>query len=348
MKMKLSLFVVMIFSMTVFAQRIPIKNVAVIETQIDDGSDAASKINRAEVRGITNEIRREAVNNLPRGRFNVMTSETVQSMGDAVLEECAEENCVIALGSKIGADYIVRGIISTFAENLTVTVEMYETEYGMLVATAASVRTANLNELLERTAVVCAEMYRKFLEGSLPQASLQTVGVKSQPAPETKLESESKQEKGRRWYLGVKYLPMSSSAYWSGGNLEFGVINHNEEVFLGIDLSVAIRDTDEKYTGMAGLGLNLGAVHRLTSELKLVYGSSFGYWFHWLEDNSDLDAYGYAEERESHLFGGLFVKLRYKYLEFSYRTLIGTSKSKGSNRDFGISHQLGLGLYLEF
>jgi len=152
-------------------QRIPVKNVAVIETQIDERSGAAKDINKAEVGVITNAIRRQAVNNLPRGRFNVMTAETVQSMGAAVLEDCAEENCVIALGSKIGADYIVRGIISKFARNLTVSVEMYETEYGMLVATADEVRTASLDELLEKTTVACAAMYKKFLETSSAPAA---------------------------------------------------------------------------------------------------------------------------------------------------------------------------------
>ena len=100
------LIFIMLLSAAAFAQRVPVRNVAVVETQIDERSGAASEINKAEVGVITNEIRREAVKNLPRARFNVMTSETVQAMGAAVLEECAEENCVIALGSKIGADYI--------------------------------------------------------------------------------------------------------------------------------------------------------------------------------------------------------------------------------------------------
>ena len=160
-----------VFGSLAFAQRVPVKNVAVIETEIDERSGAASDINKAEVSVITNEIRRAAVNNLPRGRFNVMTTETVQSMGAAVLEECAEENCVIALGSKIGADYIVRGIISKFAGDLTITVEMYETEYGMLVVTADPVHTVNLRELLEKTTAVCAAMYKKFLESSSPAAT---------------------------------------------------------------------------------------------------------------------------------------------------------------------------------
>jgi hypothetical protein len=57
-----------------------------------------------------------------------MTTETVQSMGDAVLAECFGENCVITLGSKIGADYIVRGTIGKFQKVFTLEVETYETD----------------------------------------------------------------------------------------------------------------------------------------------------------------------------------------------------------------------------
>jgi len=188
MKKAARVFLTLLLCTAAFAQpqRVPVKNVAVIETQIDERSGAASMINRAEVGVITNAIRSEAVNTLPRGRFNVMTTETVQAMGAAVLEECAEENCVIALGSKIGADYIVRAIISKFAENLTVSIEMYETEYGMLVATAPPVRTASLNDLLEKATVACAVMYKKFLETSGVPATLPAVVAtmpESKPEP---------------------------------------------------------------------------------------------------------------------------------------------------------------------
>jgi hypothetical protein len=89
-----------------------VKYVAVVETDVDASSGASADLNPAEVREITAELRRQAAKNLPSGRYSVMTSETVQSMGGAVLEECADENCVITLGSKIGAGVfnIVRSI----------------------------------------------------------------------------------------------------------------------------------------------------------------------------------------------------------------------------------------------
>ena len=140
-----------------------VRNVAVVETEIDAASGASGGITPSEVRQVTSELRREAVKNLPPDRFNIMTTETVYAQGSAVLEECSEENCVIALGSRIGADYIVRGIISKLRERLTLSVEVYETENGNLVASSAAVRAEKVEELVEKAAAACADMYEKFV-----------------------------------------------------------------------------------------------------------------------------------------------------------------------------------------
>jgi len=139
-----------------------VKYVAVVETDVDASSGASEELNPAEIRLITAELRRQATENLPSGRYSVMTSETVMSMGGAVLEECAEENCVIALGSKIGADYIVRGTISKFQTIFTLDIELYETDNGTLIASSEAIRSENLGELLNKAAVASANMYRKF------------------------------------------------------------------------------------------------------------------------------------------------------------------------------------------
>jgi hypothetical protein len=139
-----------------------VKYVAVVETEVDAQSGVSTNLNPAEVREITAEIRRQATENLPSERYSVMTSETVQSMGGAVLEECAEENCVIALGSKIGADYIVRGTISKFQTKFTLAIELYETENGTLIVSSEAIRSGNLEELLGMATVACANMYKKF------------------------------------------------------------------------------------------------------------------------------------------------------------------------------------------
>jgi len=139
-----------------------VKNVAVVETEMDVQSGVSAELAASDVRLVTAVLRKEAAKNLPRGKYNIMTSETVYSQGSAVLEECADENCVIALGSKIGADYIVRGIISKLETMLTLSVEIYETENGNLVDASDLIRSRNIAELIEKAEVVCANMYRTF------------------------------------------------------------------------------------------------------------------------------------------------------------------------------------------
>jgi len=116
--------------MTASAARAQLKHVAVVETE----RDPTANISKAEVMEITATLRREAINNLPRGKYNIMTDETIRSMSGAVLEKCAEENCVVTLGETIGADYVVRGIIRKVGTKLSLTVDMHEIDRGMLVA----------------------------------------------------------------------------------------------------------------------------------------------------------------------------------------------------------------------
>jgi len=160
-----------------------VKNVAVVETEIDAQSGAGAEFTSADARLVTTELRREAVKNLPRDRYNVMTSETVYAQGGAVLEECADENCVITLGSKIGADYIVRGIISRIKTIFTLSVEIYETENGNLVASSDPVRSENVLEMLEKAAVVCADMYRNFANVQLHAAPVPIPASEPVPMP---------------------------------------------------------------------------------------------------------------------------------------------------------------------
>jgi hypothetical protein len=157
-----------------------IKYVAVVETDLDEQSGAGAALNRAEVRLMTAELRNVAIKNLPQEKYKIMTSETVMAQGTAKLEECTEENCVIALGNMIGADYIVRGIVSKLGTSLTMSVEMYETEDGNLVATSGVVRAENTADLLDKVAAVCADMYKTFV--STHGSSVRKTPL---PAPET-------------------------------------------------------------------------------------------------------------------------------------------------------------------
>jgi hypothetical protein len=179
----LPVLLIMLFCPPAFAQKVRIKNIAVVE--IDMRSGVSENMTRDEGMEITSVIRREAVNNLPISQYNVMTTETVMSMGAEILEDCVLENCVITLGAKIGADYIVRGVISKFQTMFSLTVELYETDYGNLIVSAEAVRSENLVELLEKSQKACIDMYQNFLRKSGSEQ-------KSEPKPESAPEPKSK------------------------------------------------------------------------------------------------------------------------------------------------------------
>ena len=166
-KLSFFLFIILFAGMSTAG----IKYVAVVESDIDEQSGASEKISRADVRLVTAELRREAVKNLPPKRYSIMTAETVIAQGGAVLEECADENCVISLGSKIGADYIVRGTVSKVESKFTLQVEMYETEDGTLVASCEPVRSESIGGLIEKAAEACGNMFKTWVASQKSQES---------------------------------------------------------------------------------------------------------------------------------------------------------------------------------
>jgi len=203
-----------------------VKNVAVVETDVDAASGASAEITSADVRQVTAELRREAVKNLPSDKYNIMTSETVQAQGSAVLEECAEENCVIALGSRIGADYIVRGTISKLRTRFTLTVEVYETENGNLVASSTPVRSESIEDLVEKAEAACVEMFGKFVstQGSKQKPRTRyTLDVSADPAVGgTVLRSPKKDEYTSGEVVNVVAVPANGYVFtgWLGASTD--------------------------------------------------------------------------------------------------------------------------------
>jgi len=171
----------------------------------------------------------------------------------------------------------------------------------------------------------------------------------------------------------VRYsLPMGNMPNWVAIGLEYGNIWGNN-VFCGIGIDGGFgqkkftRTTIDSWTGeviyagrgvneeiLLGGGFSLGGVYDLPVEgLKLAYGGAAGYWWvSWVDGNNN--------EIESRNFLAPFVKLRWKFLELSYRGLIGTWDKEGESYcvygecfDSGDSgfgwnnHQISIGVYFE-
>ncbi len=141
-----------------------IKNVAVVEAVVDaQCGDDCKGIKKAEVSQITAELRRVARINLPPDIYNVMTKETILAQSEETLLECAAENCIIKMGEKIGAEYIVRSGLSKFGKRFTLTVEMYETKNGNLVAALPdNIRAQTVEDIFDKIGTVCAAMFKTF------------------------------------------------------------------------------------------------------------------------------------------------------------------------------------------
>ena len=105
--------------------------VAVLETVAPDSAIAVS-----ECRFLTDELRSQAGVALPPYMgYTIMTRENINVMlpPGKSLEEC-EGTCIAETGKNIAADYVAQARVGKFGTKLTLTVELYETASGKLLA----------------------------------------------------------------------------------------------------------------------------------------------------------------------------------------------------------------------
>ena len=103
--------------------------------EIIPSSEAEEELSIDELRLLSDELRRQAVNILPANEFNVLTRDGMIALmpADEKEAECLAESCAVEIGRAIGAEYISSGRIAKFAGKLSLTVELYETMGGRLL-----------------------------------------------------------------------------------------------------------------------------------------------------------------------------------------------------------------------
>ena len=123
----------------------PGKFVAVLETV----SDGTTSLTASELHHLTDKLRAIAVQTLPAEMgFTIMTRENIQAMlppGKA-LEECVG-SCLVETAKNIAADYVAQGRVGRFGKDLTLTVELYETQGSKLMG-SISVESLDARGLL--------------------------------------------------------------------------------------------------------------------------------------------------------------------------------------------------------
>jgi hypothetical protein len=158
---KIKIFAVMAsfaFSMA-FAQQSVIVNVAVIETEVDAEPVMVKEFKPSELRYMTQEIRRQTINNLPKSKYFIIAE---QPQDNPLLQKCANKNCMVSLGEKIGADLIARGVVNKFRKNYVFTVEIYNATNGMLILSSSPVESEKAEELLSGFREVAPAFFKRL------------------------------------------------------------------------------------------------------------------------------------------------------------------------------------------
>ena len=103
--------------------------------EIIPSSEVEEELSIDELRLLSDELRRQAVNILPANEFNVLTRDGMIALipADEEEAECLAQSCAVEIGRAIGAEYISSGRIAKFAGKLSLTIELYETMSGRLL-----------------------------------------------------------------------------------------------------------------------------------------------------------------------------------------------------------------------
>ena len=115
---------------------------AVLELRDDAGLSAA------EMAYLTDRVRGDASQALPSSAFLVMTRESIQELlpPGVRLVDCLSSECEVAVGRRIGADYIVTGEVLKFGDELRINLKVHHCASGAFLGreSAGGARLADL------------------------------------------------------------------------------------------------------------------------------------------------------------------------------------------------------------
>ena len=88
-----------------------------------------------EMRHLSDELRRQAIQTLPKNNYAVLTRDNMFSLMPTDEEEaqCLAESCAVEIGRAIGAEYVSQGKIGRFGGELSLSIELYDAMSGKLL-----------------------------------------------------------------------------------------------------------------------------------------------------------------------------------------------------------------------
>ena len=321
LKLRAAAVVILFMAAGIFAQELPINEVIsrsargiedalpqgtmVAVLNFDSPSKAFSDFAIEELNGQLVEGGKITI--VDRNNLALITEELQLQMSGAVSDEL-----VVSIGRQLGAHYIVTGSLSDIGTGYRFRVKVTSVEK------AALLKQISLN--------LKKDEHVEFLLGKIFQKPKQ---------------ENVKKPRKHDWYFAPKYaLPVGGMPLLYG-NLEGGLV-WGKGTFFGIDIGLGYSgyggdyihveygnggiegryaNSDER--GALGFGFNLGGVYDLpVDNLQLVYGGTVGFWYvvrSLSDENGKYDDEVYANVN----FLAPFVKLRWKFVELSYRGLLG-------------------------
>lgn len=180
-------------------------HVAVLET-----TAASGVITLEEKQYLTDVLRSEAVKALPAEQnYTIMTRENINMMlppGKGI-EEC-EGSCLVETGKNISADFVAQGHVGRFANNLTITVELYETAGNKLMGSFSS-KAPDIESLEVEIRQKSQGLFSRIVGSTYGKMDLQPVFTEKighEAELVIKIDGESKRD-GRKYTRGLWDVP---------------------------------------------------------------------------------------------------------------------------------------------
>jgi len=160
------------------------------------------------------------------------------------------------------------------------------------------------------------------------------------------------------WYVALKYHTpiLDVNPSWGAISSEFGRVSKNRW-FFGFDLGFGYsRESipNSKYyleRGNAGINADIGGAISLATDLQFLYGVALGYWIFYKGGYGSYYEDGFQVGTEQGFMGPV-VKLRWLFMELSYRGLVGngwkTNGESGGRTYISYNSQLMLGFNMHW
>jgi len=165
--MKVIFKILSVIALVAVQSAFAVSSVAVLELLHNES--VVDHIRIEESRHLTDELRRQAVMNLPKAEYSVMTRDNMISLmpPDEKEAECLAESCAVEIGRAIGAEYITQGSIGMFTNKFTISVELYETLSGKLLSSIVF-ESENIEGLLNAIRVEAKPLFQSIIDSRSP------------------------------------------------------------------------------------------------------------------------------------------------------------------------------------